>query len=189
LVTRYDYVHTQYENRGVDEQNNSTGGAIPGTLDPLNLIESGDIASHILSQSVTWNPFASMYVQGTISWISSETDTPEEYTGDSDNDSLVGSITAGYAIDARTELTATYSYYQANNYVASRSYNGDPTMGYGYETEEQMIALTLSRVINENMVWNLRYGFITSNTTSNDQSGGYDDFDAHMISTGLQVRF
>ena len=44
-------------------------------------------------------------------------------------------------------------------------------------------------VVNENMIWNLRYGFITSNTTSNDQSGGYDDFDAHMISTGLQVRF
>jgi hypothetical protein len=189
LVTRYDYVHAEYENRGLDEQNNATGGAIAGTLDPLNLIESGDVASHILSQSVTWNPFASMYVQGTISWISSETETPEDYTGDADNDCLVGSLTAGYAIDARTELTATYSYYQANNYVASRSYNGTPTMGYGYETEEHMIALTLSRVINENMIWNLRYGFITSNTTDNDQSGGYDDFDAHMVSTGLQVRF
>ncbi len=189
LVTRYDYVHTEYENRGIDEENTGTGSAIPGSLDPLNLIESGDVASHIVSQSVTWSPMERMYVQGTVSWISSETDTPEEYTGDSDNDSLVGSLTAGYAIDARTELTATYSYYQANNYVASRSYNGVPTMGYGYESEENMIALTLSRVINDNMVWNLRYGFITSNTTTTDQSGGYDDFDAHMVSTGLQVRF
>jgi len=98
-------------------------------------------------------------------------------------------LTAGYAIDARTELTATYSYFSAHNYVASQSFNGYPTMGYGYETEEHMIALTLTRVINENMIWNLRYGFITSNTTDNDQSGGYDDFDAHMVSTGLQVRF
>jgi hypothetical protein len=44
-------------------------------------------------------------------------------------------------------------------------------------------------VINANMIWNLRYGFITSNTTDSDQSGGWNDFDAHMVSTGLQVRF
>jgi hypothetical protein len=182
LVTRYDYCHTEYENKGIAW----TPPAAPTYFD---LIESGDVASHIVSQSVTWSPLASMYVQGTVSWISSETDTPEVYTGDSDNDSIVGSLAAGYAIDARTELTATYSYYQANNYVASQSYNGAPTMGYGYESEEHMIALTLSRVINESMIWNLRYGFITSNTTTTDQSGGYNDFDAHMLSTGLQVRF
>jgi hypothetical protein len=182
LVTRYDYCHTEYENKGISW----TPPASPRYFD---LIESGDVASHIVSQSMTWSPLESMYVQGTVSWISSETDTPEEYTGDSDNDSIVGSLAAGYAIDARTELTATYSYYQASNYVASQSFNGFPTMGYGYETEEHMIALTLTRVINENMIWNLRYGFLTSNTTATDQSGGQDDFDAHMLSTGLQVRF
>ncbi len=189
LVTRYDYCHTEFENRGINWSKNTTAS---NNIDPAiiyPMIESGDIVSHVVSQSVTWSPLAQMYVQGTISWISSETDTPEEFTGDSDNDSLVGSLTAGYAIDARTELTASYSYYQASNYVASQSWNGFPTMGYGYETEEHMIALTLSRVINENMIWNLRYGFITSNTTDNDQSGGEDDFDAHMVSTGLQVRF
>jgi hypothetical protein len=39
------------------------------------------------------------------------------------------------------------------------------------------------------MVWNLRYAYIDSNTTSSDQSGGFDDFTAHMVSTGLQIRF
>jgi hypothetical protein len=182
LVTRYDYCHTEFENKGISW----TPKDDPTYFD---LIESGDVASHILSQSVTWSPLATMYVQGTVSWISSETDTPEKYTGDADNDSLVGSLTAGYAIDARTELTATYSYFSAHNYVASQSWNGYSTMGYGYETEEHMIALTLTRVINENMIWNLRYGFVTSNTSDNDQSGGWNDFDAHMVSTGLQVRF
>ncbi len=189
LVTRYDYHRTKYENRGVDELNDPNGNGIAGTLGTLDLIESGDITSHIVSQSVTWSPLPSMYVQGAVSWISSETDTPEKYTGDADNDSLVGSLTAGYAIDARTELTATYSFYQANNYVASKSWNGYPTMGYGYETEEHMISLALSRVINENMIWNLRYGFVTSQTGSDDQTGGVNDFNAHMVSTGLQVRF
>jgi hypothetical protein len=39
------------------------------------------------------------------------------------------------------------------------------------------------------MIWNMRYAFITSNTDAPDQTGGYNDFDAHMISTGLQFRF
>lgn len=189
LVTRYDYVQTEYSNRGVDELNNGSGIGIPGTIDSLDLIESGDITSHIVSQSVTWSPLASLYLQGTVSWISSETDTPEVYTGDADNDYLFGSLTAGYAIDDRTEITASYSYYQTSNYVNSVGFTGVATMGYGLETEEHMIALTLTRVINPNVIWNLRYGFITSNTAETDQSGGYDDFNAHMVSTGLQVRF
>jgi hypothetical protein len=44
-------------------------------------------------------------------------------------------------------------------------------------------------MLTPNMIWNLRYGFITSNTDGEDQSGGYDDFTAQMVSTGLQIRF
>jgi hypothetical protein len=182
LVTRYDYQHSEFENGGI----NWSPPAAPVEFD---LIESGDIKTHILSQSVTWNPIERMYLQGSISWASSETDTPEKYTGDSDNDYIVGSISGGYSIDARTELTATYSYFTASNYVNSKGYTGVNTMGYGLETNEHAISLTLTRVLTENMIWNLRYGFITSNTSDNDQSGGYNDFDAHMVSTGLQVRF
>lgn len=182
LVTRYDYVHTEYENRGLS-------WSPPAVATFFDLVESGDIASHVVSQSVTWSPLAVMYVQGTVSWISSETDTPEVYTGDSDSDSIVGSLTAGYAIDARTELTATYSYYQAENYTNSVGFTGFDTMGFGYETEEHMISLNVARALTENMTLNVRYAFITSNTTAPDQTGGVNDFDAHMISTGLQVRF
>jgi hypothetical protein len=182
LVTRYDYQHSQIDNRGIN-------WSPPAAPIEYPIIESGDIKSHILSQSVTWNPLDRMYVQGSLSWASSETDTPEKYTGDSDNDYIVGSLSAGYSIDARTEVTASYSYFTASNYVNSVGYTGVDTMGYGLNTNEHAISLTLTRVLTENMIWNLRYGFITSNTDGEDQSGGYNDFDAHMVSTGLQVRF
>jgi len=182
LVTRYDYQHSQIENRGI----NWSPPAAPIEFD---LIDSGDVKTHILSQSVTWNPMERMYLQSSFSWASSETDTPERFTGDSDNDYIVGSISGGYSIDARTELTATYSYFTASNYVNSVGYTGVKTMGYGLDTNEHAISLTLTRVLTENMVWNLRYGFITSNTDETDQSGGLNDFDAHMVSTGLQIRF
>jgi hypothetical protein len=182
LVTRYDYQHSEFENEGIN-------WSPPNSPIIYDIIESGDIKSHILSQSVTWNPMERMYVQGSVSWATSETDTPEQYTGDSDSDYVVGSITSGYSIDAKTELTASYSYFTASNYVNSVGYTGVDTIGYGLETSEHSISLTLTRVLTENMICNLRYGFITSNTDGADQSGGYDDFDAHMVSTGLQVRF
>ncbi len=185
LVTRYDYRHTEYENAGI---NWSKPLIDPPILYPL--IESGDIVSHIVSQSVTWSPMERLYIQGTASWISSETETPDTYTGDSDNDYLTATLTAGYAIDNRTDITASYTYFGASNYVNSVGFTGVPTMGYGLNTQEHGVNVTLTRVLTPNMIWNLRYGFITSNTDPMpDQSGGYNDFDAHMVSTGLQIRF
>lgn len=182
LVTRYDYSHTEIENEGI----NWTAPAAP-IFYPT--VESGDILSHILSQSVTWSPINRLYVQGSVSWISSETETPEQYTGVSDSDYIAGTLSAGYAIDNRTDITASYSYYGACNYSNSQGFTGVNTMGYGLNTQEHAISVTLTRALTPNMIWSLRYGFITNNTTDNDQSGGYDDFDAHMVSTGLQVRF
>jgi hypothetical protein len=193
LVTRYDYSHTEYDNKGINWSKNTYPTATTPNIDPAvfyPMIESGDVSSHILSQSVSWNPIERLYLLGSVSWVSSETDTPERYTNDSDNDYLVGTLSAGYSIDARTDITASYSYYGASNYITSAGYTGINTMGYGLNTEEHAISLTLTRLINENMIWNLRYGFITSNTDPMpDQSGGWNDFDAHMVSTGLQVRF
>jgi hypothetical protein len=183
LVTRYDYCQTEYENEGINWSPPAGPVIFP-------LIQSGEIQSHILSQNITWNPMERLYLQGTVSWITSETDTPERFTGDADNDYLFASLTAGYSIDARTEITANYSFYDTSNYVASQGFTGVGTMGYGYNTEEHAIGLTLTRILNANMVWNLRYAFITSNTDSMpDQTGGWNDFDAHMVSTGLQIRF
>ena len=182
LVTRYDYSHTEIENQGIN-------WSLPAAAIIYPTVESGDILSHILSQSVTWSPMERLYVQGTVSWISSETETPEQYTGSSDSDYIAGNLSAGYAIDNRTDITASYSYYGACNYSNSEGFTGVNTMGYGLNTEEHAFSVTLTRALTPNMIWNLRYGFITSNTDEVDQSGGLNDFDAHMVSTGLQVRF
>jgi hypothetical protein len=178
LVTRYDYRQTQYENQGISL---STAG-LPTIFAQ---IQSGEVESHILSESVTWSPLSNLYVQGFVSWVSSETGTPvSATTPNSDSDYLTCGVSVGYAIDSKTSLTANYNYYGSSDYSVAAA-----SMGYGLETEEHAISLTLSRVINENMVWDLSYGFVTSNTTDTDQSGGYNDFDAHMVSTGLQIRF
>ncbi|MEI6676056.1 MAG: hypothetical protein WCO57_12855 [Verrucomicrobiota bacterium] len=183
LVTRYDYAHTDFHNAGIN-----WSAPAPAIFYPI--IESGNVTSHILSESITWNPMERLYVQGNVSWVSSETKTPEVYTGKSDNDFLTASLTAGYAIDDRTDITASYTYYGASNYDNSKGYTGVNTMGFGQNTQENAISLTLTRALTPNMIWNLRYGWITSNTDPMpDQTGGYNDFSAHMVSTGLQIRF
>ncbi|HEX5789590.1 MAG TPA: hypothetical protein VFY13_00490 [Luteolibacter sp.] len=182
LVTRYDYQHGEYTNTGIN-WSPPAGPIIYPT------VESGDIVTHIVSQSATWNALDSLYVQGSLSLARSETTTPEVYTGNSESDFFVANLTAGYALDDRTELTASYSYYVAENYGTSSSFTGVDTMGYGLNTEEHMISLGVARALTDNMVLNVRYAFITSNTTSPDQSGGVNDFDAHMLSTGLQIKF
>ena len=184
LVTRYDYTTTEYNNRGVNWTPGTTAGGPPaGNI--LDQIESGNITSNIVSESVTWSPLSRMYVQGTVSYIWSQTDTPAADTPDWNNNYLTGSLTVGYAIDDKTDITGSFTYYGTHNYVAAAD-----SMGYGYGTQEYGASLTLTRMITPNMVWNLRYGFITSNNNPMpDQTGGYNDFAAQMVSTGLQIRF
>jgi hypothetical protein len=185
FVTRYDYQQTDIENRGVD------GGG-----DDLDLVDSADLESNIISQSVTWMPMSQMYVQGMVSYVMSETDTPaDKYAPqrmeDSDNDYLMANLTVGYALDQKTEITASYSFYYCENYdipyATTGTMAGKPgSVGYGTDLEEHVFNVRLNRWINPNMVWNIGYGYYNSNDGT---FGGNNSFDAHMLSTGLQVRF
>lgn len=188
LVSRYDYQKTTRDTLG--ESYDYTVGANTLTFVP-GLIESADITSNIFSQSVTWMPIDQAYVQGTFSYVESSTDTPSAgnasyYNSDSDNDYITVSLTAGYAIDSKTEISASYNYYYADNYTIPVNPANVASMGYGSSAEEHVFAVSLNRLINSNMTWNMGYGYYTSNDST---SGGYNDFDAHMVSTGLQVRF
>jgi hypothetical protein len=190
LVTRYDFQETQYTNRGIR-------WTAPGDdTNPVGSIKniypeaaSGNVVSHIVSESVTWSPMARLYLQGSASYTWSQTDTQADTTPDSDNDYLSGTLTAGFAFDDRTDITACFTYYGANNYSQYIDASNVQSMGYGYNTEEYGINVTLTRMLTDNVIMNVSYGYITSNTHASDQSGGFDDFSAHMVSTGLKIRF
>jgi hypothetical protein len=185
FITRYDFQQMDMKNRAFWNS---------ATTQVTDSIQSADITQNILTESVTWSATERFYLQGSVHWINSQTDTPAnespnavpaDFIPDWENDYWSAAINAGYSIDSKTDLTATYSYYGASNYQGVT--NGT---GYGLNTREQCISLTLHRMVTSNMVWNMSYGFITSNTDgAPDQTDGYNDFDAHMVSTGLQVRF
>ncbi len=213
LVTRYDYRETEYDNRGVRwtpvTQNPVTsvqtppvavvtGPATTADNGILPEVQSGIVKSSILSESITWMPMERLYVQASASYTWAQTNTDTQMVPDAQNDYFTGSLSVGYAIDDRTDLTASYTYYDAKNYTQQGApYTATATatipyaMGYGLNTQENTVSLTLTRALTPNMVWNLRYALMTSQTTGalQDQSGGANDFTAQMISTGLQIRF
>lgn len=181
LVTRYDHQWATITNQGI----NSAGSV-------LRAMDSADIERNVLSQSVNWTPVPRAYVQGTISAIWAETDTPANYQApyriaDSDNDSITANLTVGYALDNLTDLRVGYTYFYAGNLAVPYDSSGSPgSVPFGTDLEEHMFNATLSRQIRANVLWTMSYGFYTSNDGT---SGNNNDFNAHMLSTGLQLRF
>lgn len=175
LVSRYDYQ--------VSDINTSAG---PG----FDKIQSGDLTKHIISETVTWNPLASVYFQGSINYIMDEMKTPaSQLTGGaanlvllSENDYWNLDLNAGVVLNEKTDVQFYYNYYRADNYTD----NSEVSLPYGAGAKEHRLSVTLNRRVSENMRITLRYAFFSNRE---ETTGGNNDFDAHLIYSGLQYRF
>ncbi|MFL6588982.1 MAG: hypothetical protein ACJ8M4_02285 [Chthoniobacterales bacterium] len=188
FVTRYDYVRAN-----IDTQWAISPTAVgPGLTNIIyDELRTGIITQHILSESVTWNPIARLYFQGTFSYVKDETDTPADIllTGntvpsivDSTNDYWTAGGSIGFVIDDKTDVRAEYSYYRADNYEGN-SIVGQP---YGMGATEHTVGATLSREISKNVRLKLQYGYFRYR---DETSGGHNNYDAHAVFSSLQFRF
>ncbi|MHB1308022.1 MAG: hypothetical protein ACYDC1_21060 [Limisphaerales bacterium] len=173
-VTRYDYQISTVATRA----------------DLLSIVDSADLNTHILSQSLTWSPLDRLYLQGNINYVLDELTTPISETSgtpglvqDSQNDYWFATLGAGYALAKKTDVTADYSYYRAANY---QSGNYQVSVPYGASDREHAISIGLVQRLSRNLRCSVRYAYFHS---EDQTSGGNSDFDAHVISTGLQYRF
>ncbi|HKP04291.1 MAG TPA: hypothetical protein VJU77_13140 [Chthoniobacterales bacterium] len=183
LVTRYDYVKTNLDSQWAV----STTGAGP-VFDELR---TGIITQHIVSESITWNPTARLYFQGSFSYVKDETDTPADIilTGntlpsivDSQNDYWTANAAMGFALDGKTDFHAEYSYYRADNYEGT-SIVGMP---YGAGATQHTVGASISREIMRNVRVKLQYGYYHYR---DETSGGHNDYEAHTIFSSLLFRF
>src|SRR5207244_2662536 len=60
FVSRYDFQRSTIDTQG----------------DGLSKIQSAEVTSHILSESISWTPLARLYTQGSINYVMDQTDTP-----------------------------------------------------------------------------------------------------------------
>jgi hypothetical protein len=183
LVTRYDYVRTNLDSQWAV----STTGAGP-VFDELR---TGIITQHIFSESITWNPTARLYFQGSFSYVKDETDTPADiiFTGntlpsivDSQNDYWTANAAVGFAINEKTDFHAEYSYYCADNY------EGMSIIGMPYDAgaTQHTFGASISREIMRNVRVKLQYGYYHY---TDETSGGHNNYDAHAVFSSLLFRF
>jgi len=170
LVARYDYQLSTF------------------TTDPDNLAsqQSAELTSHIISGNVSWTPLSRLYLQAGVNYVTDETDTPaQELTqsvAGSENNYWTAHCGAGFVLDDKTDLTAEYHYYRADNHVDDSAFG----LPYGAGLEEHGVTASVVRRLSRRVQVSLKYGFFTSH---DETSGGNNDFDSHLLYSTVQYRF
>jgi len=181
LVTRYDFVHTSINSQWF----------VPES-EPLNEVESGEIKQHVISEAVTWNPLARFFLQANVSYVLNQTDTPANNIDlvpntsptvvNFRNDYWTVTSGAGYIIDDKTDFYTDFSFYCANDHFK----NAGVAVPYGLGATEYTASATITRQLTKQMRLLLRYGYFDYRDVT---SGGHNNYQAHSLYSGLQVRF
>ena len=163
---------------------------IDTTGDNLDGIQSGNMVSHIFSEALTLTPWNPVYLQLSGMYVWDQVDTPATIqpgaaaglVTKSRNGYWNVNATVGIALNERTDLQASYSYYQSNDFMD----NSDVSTPYGTEDREHGVTVTLSRMLTPKVRLTLKYGFFDYHDIT---SGTHNDYRAHMVYSGLQFRF
>ncbi len=182
LVTRYDFVHTT-----IDSQ-----WAVFSDEELLNEKQSGVIKQHVISEALTWNPLARFYLQANFSYVLNQTDTPANNINlipntsptvvNFRNDYWTVTSGVGYLINDKTDFHVDYSFYCANDYFK----NPAVAVPYGSGATEHTVSASITRQLTKNTRLLLRYGYFNYRDVT---SGGHNNYQAHSLYSGLQVRF
>jgi hypothetical protein len=180
LVSRYDFQITHYNMQG---DVNSFGV-------PLTDIESAEATAHIFNQSISWTPFARLYLQGSVSYAIDRTDSPvssltagaSNLVQNAESDYWNLSALVGYALLENTDIQAQYFYYRADNFID----NSSVALPYGAGAEQHGVTATVINRLWKNFVWKIQYGFFTGHDQT---SGGHNDYRAHLVYSSWQYFF
>jgi hypothetical protein len=173
LVGRYEY---QY----------STVNTQPDPASGLGGVESSRMISHIVGGDVSWMPWSRLSLQAGIDSVWSQTKTPvTDYTQailNSQNNYWTVNFSSDFVLDDRTDLNVTYFYYQADDYQN----NASAGVAVGAGAREHGVTATLTRRITQNLRASLKYNYYNS---ADAASGGFNNFEAHLIFASMQYRF
>lgn len=167
FVTRYDYQRSTITS-------NEAG---------LAKVESSEMTSHILSESITWSPSARLFLNANVNLTWDQLATPAySFVLNSDNNYVNGSIGGGYALAKQDDLYLDYAFFRAKNFVD----NSALSLPYGADQKTQAAYLTWVRRQSEHLIYTVKYGYVTNRDGT---WAGLNDFDAHVIYAKVQYHF
>lgn len=173
LVSRYDFQLSK----------------ISMTADGLGETQSGRNTMHVLSQSISWAPTRRIYVQASGNYYYDHSQTPAAANAPGStlvpsprNDYWSANCIVGCAVSPKTDLQAQYSFYKANDYIN----NAASSQPYGASSEEQGVTASITERLRKDLRLTLKYGFFRNRDVT---SGGFYNYDAHVVSSSLQYFF
>lgn len=154
---------------------------------PSDLPERAKYKSHVASFDVTLTPrddlFLNLLYQSTravtstmASKSSGDTLLPA-YNADYD----VLSLAANYSLDSKTVLRGDYSMAKADNYDSNATF-----LPLGLDNMLQNFSIGAERKLNNNATMDLRYAI---SKYQEDSNGGFDDYEAHIVTLGAKLIF
>jgi hypothetical protein len=182
LVTRYDFVHTSIDGQW----------EVFSDGELLAELQTGEIKKHVITESINWNPLARFYLQASFSYTLNQTDTPANNIDlvpntsptvvNFRNDYWTATTGIGYIINDKTDFYGDFSFYCANDYFK----NAAVAVPYGMGATEYTASASITRQLTKNTRLLLRYGYYNYRDVT---SGGHNNYQAHSLYSGLQVRF
>ncbi len=174
-VTRYDYQHSTIENKEVG----------------LGFARSAVRKSHIFSETVTVNPMPRWNVQASVNLVWDSLVTPASAVTGAGKDLVKHSdanytnlmLTSAYAISDRCDMQVQYGYYQTHDSFVD---NSAVTVPYGADSKLQQASVTWKCAIDKRTAVSVKYAYADN---SDVPSGGYADYEAHLLYTKLEYRF
>jgi len=195
LVTRFDYIQSSISGKWAISP---TGSPMTGLTNVyLNEERTGLSTKYMATETFNWNPLPRLYFQQSFSYVLDQTKSPVNsvnlistgtvtYPSPSvitqRNDYWTLTSTAGYLIDDKTDLTFGFTYYRAPDWFK----NSVVGMPYGIGASESTASIGLSREISKNMRLVVRYTYFNY---ADETFGGHNNYRAHSIYSGLQLRF
>ncbi|MDD5262179.1 MAG: hypothetical protein PHD76_10070 [Methylacidiphilales bacterium] len=179
LVSRYDFQYSSIYSQW-------HGGSGVGTNFQYGLASLQ--TNHIFSETITWNPFSRMYIQGGGSYVLNKIHTPAtdnvspNIIQDARDNYWTLNFASGLALDDKTDIKAEYTYYRAEDYQN----NAAVGMPYGTDSEEHTLSASISRQLSDMVRCTLKYAY---DCYSDDTYGGQNDYNGHMVYASTEVRF
>ena len=164
----------------------STVQTSPDAASGLSDTESARMTSHILALNASWLPFNRLSLQLGFNYVLSDLRTPAaDYTTavlKAENDYWTLNFNAGIVLDNKTDLNLGYFYYQPDN-LQNNYASGLPL---GAAAQQDGVTATLTRRLSDHLRLNLRYTFTHFEDFA---SGGFNNYEAHLLYSSLQVPF
>jgi hypothetical protein len=165
----------------------STVNTQPDPASGLGGVEASKMTSHILAGDVSWTPWSRLSLQAGLDYVLSETKTPatdftQQAILNSQNNYWTVNFSSDFVVDDKTDLNLGYFYYQADDYQD----NSNAGLAVGAGAREHGVTATLTRRITQNLRASLKYGYYNY---ADAASGGFNNFEAHLIFASMQYRF